>query len=91
MHQYPLTQHFVFGFSCVLVFVQGEDVGTDMALRTFNHLLRYGEPVIRRTVPLAIALLCTSNPKLTVRRAVSIYHQRCARQGYSARTPLGDS
>eukprot|EP00041_Stephanoeca_diplocostata_P037281 m.1401556 g.1401556 ORF g.1401556 m.1401556 type:complete len:909 (+) comp25008_c0_seq5:69-2795(+) len=44
----------------------GEDTGTDMAMRMFNHLLRYGEPVIRRAVPLAIALLCTSNPKLPV-------------------------
>ena len=28
--------------------------------------LRYGEPVIRRSVPLALALISTSNPELTI-------------------------
>ena len=29
-----------------------------------NHFLQYGEPVIRRTVPLAIGLLRISNPEV---------------------------
>ena len=29
-----------------------------------NHLLQYGEPMIRRTVPLAIGLLRVSNPEV---------------------------
>ncbi len=40
----------------------GESIGTDMCLRTMNHLLQYGEPTIRKTVPLAIGLLRVSNP-----------------------------
>jgi 26S proteasome regulatory subunit N1 len=36
-----------------------------MCLRTMNHLLQYGEPIIRRTVPLAIGLLRISNPEVT--------------------------
>ncbi|KAF9976410.1 proteasome regulatory particle base subunit [Actinomortierella ambigua] len=44
----------------------GEDIGSEMALRSFTHLMHYGEPVIRRAVPLAIGLLCASNPVLTV-------------------------
>ena len=40
----------------------GEDIGQEMCLRTMNHLLQYGEPIIRRTVPLAIGLLRISNP-----------------------------
>ena len=40
----------------------GEKIGTDMCLRTMSHLLQYGEPSIRKTVPLAIGLLCVSNP-----------------------------
>ena len=28
--------------------------------------MRYGEPVIRRAVPLALALISTSNPKLSI-------------------------
>jgi len=42
----------------------GEDIGQEMCLRTMNHLLQYGEPMIRRTVPLAIGLLRVSNPEV---------------------------
>lgn len=37
-----------------------------MAYRTFGHLLRYCEPVIRRSVPLALGLISVSNPKLNI-------------------------
>ena len=42
----------------------GEDIGVEMALRTMNHLYQYGEPVIKRTIPLAIGLLRISNPEV---------------------------
>lgn len=42
----------------------GEDIGTEMCMRTMNHLLQYGEPVIKRNVPLAIGLLRISNPEV---------------------------
>jgi len=29
-----------------------------------HHLLQYGEPIIRRTVPLAMGLLRVSNPEV---------------------------
>jgi 26S proteasome regulatory subunit N1 len=35
----------------------GEDIGTEMAMRTMNHLLQYGEPEIKRAIPLAMSLL----------------------------------
>lgn len=35
-----------------------------MCIRTMNHLLQYGEPVIKKTVPLAIGLLRVSNPEV---------------------------
>ncbi|XP_019869453.2 26S proteasome non-ATPase regulatory subunit 2 [Aethina tumida] len=44
----------------------GEDIGGEMAFRTFGDLLRYCEPVIRRAVPLALGLLSVSNPKLNI-------------------------
>lgn len=44
----------------------GEDIGAEMAYRTFGHLLRYCEPVIRRAVPLALGLISVSNPKLNI-------------------------
>jgi 26S proteasome regulatory subunit N1 len=49
----------------------GEEIGSDMSLRTFNHLLQYGEPVIRRAVPLALGLHSTSNPRLDVMDTLS--------------------
>lgn len=42
----------------------GEEIGQEMSLRTMNHLLQYGEPIIRRTVPLAIGLLRISHPEV---------------------------
>jgi len=46
----------------ISVIAMGEDIGTEMAYRSFNHLMHYGEAVIRRTVPLALGLLCVSKP-----------------------------
>ncbi|CAM9201393.1 unnamed protein product [Chrysoparadoxa australica] len=40
----------------------GDSVGSEMALRTFDHLLHYGELPIKRTIPLALALMHLSNP-----------------------------
>jgi len=44
----------------------GEDVGSEMALRTFDHLLHYCELPIKRAVPLALAALYVSNPEYQV-------------------------
>lgn len=49
----------------------GEEIGSQMALRTFNHLMHYGEPHVRRAVPLAIGLLCASNPLINVMETLS--------------------
>nr|XP_058953280.1 26S proteasome non-ATPase regulatory subunit 2-like [Pocillopora verrucosa] len=50
----------------IALVAMGEEVGSQMALRTMNHLLQYGEPVIRRAVPLALAILSASNPQLSI-------------------------
>ncbi|KAI0564007.1 26S proteasome non-ATPase regulatory subunit RPN1 [Gracilaria domingensis] len=44
----------------------GEELGAEMSIRAFGHLLQYGDPVIRKVVPLAIGLLSISDPKLTL-------------------------
>jgi len=49
----------------------GEDIGSQMSMRVFGHLIRYGEPVIRRAVPLALALSSISNPQLNVLETLS--------------------
>lgn len=43
-----------------------EEIGAEMTLRTFGHLLHYGDPVIKRAVPLALGLISLSNPKLNI-------------------------
>lgn len=50
----------------IALICMGEELGCDMAFRTFGNLLRYCEPVIRRSVPLALGLISVSNPKLTI-------------------------
>eukprot|EP01017_Pseudomicrothorax_dubius_P046408 TRINITY_DN8170_c0_g2_i4.p1 TRINITY_DN8170_c0_g2~~TRINITY_DN8170_c0_g2_i4.p1 ORF type:complete len:750 (-),score=243.54 TRINITY_DN8170_c0_g2_i4:172-2421(-) len=43
-----------------------EDVGSEMSLRMINHLLQYGNVTVKRAIPLALALLNLSNPKVTI-------------------------
>ncbi|XP_033101471.1 26S proteasome non-ATPase regulatory subunit 2-like [Anneissia japonica] len=50
----------------IALIAMGEEIGGQMALRSLGHLLRYGEPVIRRAVPLALALISVSNPELQI-------------------------
>ncbi|CAG8452976.1 18718_t:CDS:10 [Acaulospora morrowiae] len=65
--------HQAFAVLGVALIATGEDIGAEMSLRTFNHLMHYGEPVIRQAVPLALGLLCASNPILTVLETLSKY------------------
>merc|ERR1719160_1197013 len=37
-----------------------------MSVRALDHILQYGEITLRRAVPLALAMLHISNPKVTV-------------------------
>ncbi|XP_067938039.1 26S proteasome non-ATPase regulatory subunit 2-like [Watersipora subatra] len=50
----------------IALIAMGEEIGVEMCIRSFGNLLRYGEPVIKRAVPLALALLSASNPKLQI-------------------------
>ncbi|XP_022203334.2 26S proteasome non-ATPase regulatory subunit 2 [Nilaparvata lugens] len=50
----------------VAVIAMGEEIGSEMTTRIFGQLGRYGEPAVRRAVPLAIALSSISNPQLSV-------------------------
>ncbi|CAE8594993.1 unnamed protein product [Polarella glacialis] len=44
----------------------GEETGTEMATRSIDHILQYGELTTRRAVPIALAILHLSNPKVLV-------------------------
>ncbi len=50
MHQGPA----VIGMALIAM---AEPLGSQMAGRSLEHLLQYGEPSVRRAVPLAMAVL----------------------------------
>jgi 26S proteasome regulatory subunit N1 len=60
----------VLGLSLVAM---GEEVGQEMVLRQFGHLMHYGEPNIRKAVPLAMGLISPSNPQMKVYDTLSRY------------------
>ncbi|VEN37832.1 unnamed protein product [Callosobruchus maculatus] len=68
----------------------GEDIGSEMVFRTFGHLLRYCEPMIRRAVPLALGLISVSNPKLNILDTLSKFsHDSDAEVAHNAIFAMG--
>ncbi|KAI7749085.1 hypothetical protein M8C21_015576 [Ambrosia artemisiifolia] len=55
----------------IAMVAMAEELGLDMAIRSLEHLLQYGEQNIRKAVPLALGLLCISNPKVHVMDTLS--------------------
>jgi 26S proteasome regulatory subunit N1 len=67
-----------------------EEIGSEMALRTFGHLLHYGEPVIKRAVPLALGLISLSNPKLNILDTLSKFsHDSDSEVSYNSIFAMG--
>ena len=81
-----------FAVIAIALIAMGEDIGAEMSLRQFNHLVSdyrlffycanlevflikmlYGEPTIRKAVPLAIGLVSASNPHLPILDTLSKY------------------
>nr|GLL34720.1 26S proteasome non-ATPase regulatory subunit 2 homolog A-like [Ipomoea trifida] len=50
----------------IAMVAMAEELGLEMAIRSLEHLLQYGEQNIRRAVPLALGLLRISNPKAAI-------------------------
>ena len=57
----------------IAMVAMGEDIGQEMVLRQFGHLMHYGEANIRKAVPLAMALVSPSNPQMKVYDTLSRY------------------
>lgn len=60
----------VLGLSLIAM---GEEIGQDMVLRQFGHLMHYGAANIRKAVPLAMGLISPSNPQMKVYDTLSRY------------------
>jgi len=55
----------------ITLICMGEDLGSEMAVRSFGHLLQYSEVGVKRAVPLALGLLSVSNPQLSIMDTLS--------------------
>lgn len=58
--------HQAFAVIGIGLIAMGEDIGTEMSVRMLSHLAHYGEPAVRRAVPLALALLYASHPHVPI-------------------------
>ena len=43
-----------------------EGIGNEMAVRTMHHIIQYCELPVKRSVPIALALLSISNPQIII-------------------------
>lgn len=82
--------HQAFAVLGISLVAMGEELGSEMVLRSFDHLLQYGEPVIRRAVPLALGLISVSYPRITVMDTLSkLSHDHDAEVAQGAIFSLG--
>ncbi|KAF6261976.1 26S proteasome regulatory complex [Scenedesmus sp. NREL 46B-D3] len=74
----------------IALIAMAEPLGAQMATRMLEHLLAYGEPPVRRCVPLALALLHVSDPAQQVVDALSrLSHDADAEAAQNAVVALG--
>ena len=62
-HKFRKQAMAVLGLAMLCV---GDDIGSEMIFRTYSHIMRYSDSTVRRSVPLAMALLSVSNPLLHI-------------------------
>jgi 26S proteasome regulatory subunit N1 len=55
----------------IAAIAMGEELGSEMATRSFDHLLQYADVNVKRAVPLALGFLNVSNPRMTVTDTLS--------------------
>ncbi|EFC47417.1 26S proteasome regulatory subunit S2 [Naegleria gruberi] len=83
------TYHGVAALGISLI-CMGEDLGCEMANRSFGHLLQYSEMGVKRAVPLAMSLLNVSNPDMAVMDTLSkLSHDNDAELSQNAIFALG--
>ncbi|KAI3465810.1 hypothetical protein Pfo_022473 [Paulownia fortunei] len=56
----------------IALLAMAEELGPEVAIRSLERLLQYREQNIRRAVPLALGLLCMSNPKGKISSEVAV-------------------
>ena len=68
----------------------GEEIGQEMSIRHFEHLMHYGNSLIKRAVPLSMGLVSASNPQINVFETLSRYsHDQDLEVAYNAIFGMG--
>ncbi|KAL6185843.1 hypothetical protein ACLB2K_041966 [Fragaria x ananassa] len=74
----------------IAMIAMAEELGLEMAIRSLEHLLQYGQQNIRKAVPLALGLLCMSHPMVNVMDTLSrLSHDTDSEVAMSAVVSLG--
>lgn len=58
----------------IAMIASSEEIGNEMAMRSMNHILQYCDISAKRAVPLALAILNLSNPRINV---MDLLHKLC--------------
>uniref|UniRef100_A0A5S6R0W0 26S proteasome non-ATPase regulatory subunit 2 n=1 Tax=Trichuris muris TaxID=70415 RepID=A0A5S6R0W0_TRIMR len=86
----PLVMEQAVAVLGIALIATGEDIGASMSLRILGHLIRYGDPHVRRAVPLALGLISVSNPQLNVLEMLTKFsHDQDIETAYNAIFALG--
>lgn len=64
--EFALIDELTYSVLGIAMIAMGEEIGKEMSLRHFSHLMHYGNEHIRKTVPLAIGLLSASDPQMKI-------------------------
>lgn len=65
--------HLSYAVLAIALISIAEDIGQEMSLRIFSHLMYYGTESIRKAVPLALGVLYASHPTVNVMDTLSKY------------------
>ncbi|KAL3235182.1 26S proteasome regulatory subunit RPN1 [Nakaseomyces bracarensis] len=61
-----LTDELAYAVLGIALITMGENIGKEMSLRHFGHLMHYGNEHIRRMVPLAMGLVSVADPQMKI-------------------------
>lgn len=61
-----ITDELAYAVLGISLITMGEEIGKEMSLRHFGHLMHYGNEHIRRMVPLAMGLVSVADPQMKI-------------------------
>ncbi|CAD8085972.1 unnamed protein product [Paramecium primaurelia] len=84
---YELQQVAILGIALI---ASSEDIGSEMVYRIFQHILQFSDVEVKRAIPLAVALINISNPKIQpMDLLLKLAHDRDQELSYRATLSMG--